>query len=574
VLEQRWNWIAQRWPDWAWPTIVAVVAWGFIVTHLDPSGSYPQSGEGPGLTVDESFNVQQGVLLVEVIRQYGLVVLDPVIWREEFGSRLHLVDHPPLGRLWLGIHHHLTWWWHPPNQPDGPIVTACARTGSATAFALTILLVGWTVSGWYGQLGGLLSAVGLALLPRVYGHAHSASLESITNLVLTAAVLAVANSWPGVQRPHDRTAAWTGVLLGLAFLTKMQAIFIPPAVVLWACWQWRWRALRPLAIWGLVGLAVMVIGWPWLWFDTLDHLWGYFRRSGQRAELNVWLFGHGYTDRSRPWTYALWALYAVTPVKIFVGFSLGCSRRLGVPESKETATAPPPRGPRELLLLTAIAVPLLAFSMPYVPVYDMERLFLPVFPLILVVVGRGCQLLYWRFQTIWPSSQSWKQLLMLAVGLLQIISIYRIAPYHLSYYSGTFLGLPHAHELGMELDYWGQSQSRSLWQGVVQTVPRGSRVALAPVLHQFWVDEVARQSPIIRGHALQLVPFDPQQSHVDAADYVVLFRRQADLSPELKQLVLQAEPLVAVREQGVLLAGLYAWPAESPSPASASPASP
>ena len=50
-----------------WPVmVVALLAcWISIVTCLDPAGSYPSLPEGPGLTVDEIFNVQQGVILVK-----------------------------------------------------------------------------------------------------------------------------------------------------------------------------------------------------------------------------------------------------------------------------------------------------------------------------------------------------------------------------------------------------------------------------------------------------------------------------------------------------------------------------
>ena len=92
--------------------------------------------------MDEVFNVQQGVFLAEAVRTHGVWLMDPQNLREVFSPPLHLPDHPPLGRFWLGVHHQVMWWLAPPTDPDGPFVVACARPGSATAFALTVLLVG------------------------------------------------------------------------------------------------------------------------------------------------------------------------------------------------------------------------------------------------------------------------------------------------------------------------------------------------------------------------------------------------------------------------------------------------
>jgi 4-amino-4-deoxy-L-arabinose transferase-like glycosyltransferase len=455
----------------------------------------------------------------------------------------------------LGIHHQLWWWLFPPTDPDGPFVTACARSGSATAFALTILLVGVCVSRWYGWLGGLIASIALAIVPRLYGHAHLAALETVTNLATTATVLSIAAAWPGSHPPSHRTALWTGVIFGLALLTKIQAILIPLPLVLWAGWCWRWGGVRPVVIWGATGLAVFIAGWPWLWFDPA-HFLGYFIHSGHRAELSVWWLGAQATDRTVSRLYALTYFLATTPIKLLFVGSLGCCPRLGTVKG-EQSLLPPAWGPREVWILGAAAAPLVVFSLPGVPVYDGERLFLPVFPLWLVIVGRGCQLLYWRVQTLWPQGARLKQLLMLSLALIHLWPIWKLAPCQLTYYASSIGGLPTAETMGLELDYWGSSLTRSLLQDVVQHVPEGSVVAISPVVHTFQVDELLRQSPIMRQHRLRLVPYDPSKY---PADFVLAFRRLADLPPELRLRMATEEPLAAVRRQRVLLAGLYPAP--------------
>ena len=201
-----------------WPVaVVACLSWIGIVVCIDPAGSYPQFPQGPGLTVDEIFNVEQGVYLIEQSRSLGWLNLIPGTSQAAFDPQYgYNPDHPPLGRYWLGIHHHLTWWLIPPADPEGIVVTACARTGSATAFALTIFLLGLLASSWSGPQVGAMTAISLVLMPRLFGHAHLASLETITNLTCTAAVLAVASRWncsnPPTWRSRElcRSSAGTG----------------------------------------------------------------------------------------------------------------------------------------------------------------------------------------------------------------------------------------------------------------------------------------------------------------------------------------------------------------------------
>lgn len=554
-------------PAWGLPALVALLAWTSIVLRIDPAGSYPDRGEGPGITIDEVFNVQQGVYLVEAARTYHLGLLNPASLREIFSDPAYLPDHPPLGRLWLGVHHHLAWALAPPADPDGPFVTACARTGSATAFALTILLVGGFASLWYGRWAGVMAALALALHPRLYGHAHLASLETVTNLMWIAASLSLAHTWPGPQPPSNRIAAATGGVFGLLLLTKIQAVLLPVPLVLFAFYHWRLRAVRPLVIWGGVGLVVFVLGWPWLWIDPAHAFVDYFRRAGQRAELSVWFLGERATDRTVSRWYTLLHFAATTPMKFFVLGWLGWLSQVPTPFWQRWTPQPElpaaPRTTREPLMALICNFPLLAFSLPGVPVYDCERLFLPALALWMIFVGRGAQQLWWRVQTLWSTlGAQLMQVFMLGMMLSQAAFLYRLTPCYLSYYNVvTNRSLPGAEAHGWELDYWGAAVTRTLLQDVVERTPPGVTIAVTPVLHQFQVEELLRQSPILRRHGVKLVPYDPQKT---PTEYVLVFRRQADLPPEWRKFPPPAEAVAEVRRQDVPLAGLYRLPPASP----------
>ena len=181
------------------------------------------------------------------------------------------------------------------------------------------------------------------------------------------------------------------------------------------------------------------VGWPWLWFDPVGHLASYLGGTTNRAELSVWLWDHKYTDRTVPRYYALltvsWTLQMKLMVLAFVGVA-------GLPPFRvlpvKAAILPPlPWTRREVLLVMEFVFPLLVFSLPGVPVYDVERLWLPAAPLFAVMAGRGGQ-------AIWDRASSTKirgvpliLLIMIAGAFFQVYTLVRVTPCFLSHYSGA-----------------------------------------------------------------------------------------------------------------------------------------
>jgi hypothetical protein len=515
--------------------VVAAIALGYGLCHLDPAGSYPGMPQGPGLTLDETFNVQQGVILVEGLRTYGPGVVFPEGLHEVFSPPLHLPDHPPLGRLWLGLHHHLAWWFSPPEDPDGPFVTACARAGSVTAFALTILLVGGMATVWYGEWAGLMAAMAFGIVPRLVGHAHLASLESITNLMCTLATLVVAQAWDQREPPKLRTAAWTGIFFGLALLTKIQAILIPIPVAILAILRWRRPGVRPLLVWGLVGGLVFFIGWPWLWLDPVGHGYQYFRGAADRLELGVWYGGARYTHKTVPWHYApVYFLWTVPLKLVLVGLlgAWGAGKDLGDNSEVRNAALAKRLPPRDIFLFVAACWPLVFFAMPGIPIYDCERLWLTVVPLWMILVGRGADVLLRRLETVKYLNRTKVCLIFLTIAIVQQVYFLRIAPHWLNFYSVTAAPWNGRESPFLERDYWASGITREFLAAVVRQVPRGTKVGYAPILHQFQLIEYTRQSPILRKHDVAFVPYEPDNNQ---QQYVVIYQRRADLPPEFLQ---------------------------------------
>lgn len=516
----------------SWPSaIVAVAAWISIVVCIDPAGSYPSMPQGPGLTVDEIFNVEQGVYLVEQTRALGWYNLIPGTSDEAFRPENgYNPDHPPLGRYWLGAHHQLTWWMAPPFQPDGPFVTACARTGSATAFALTVWIIG-IFAGFVSSTASpsrltnwesFFASLSLVLMPRVYGHAHLASLETITNLTCTAAVLVLAAWWSGTTKPTLGSSALAGVLLGLALLTKIQAILIPIPVIFWALCRWRARSLLPLAIWGGTALTVFFVGWPYLWLKPYAHLLEYLGRTTNRAVLHCYYLGTRYADRDVPWHYPFVMFLLTVPLALHLLGVWGIWRPNSAnSQEKDVAPANVHRW-RDWLLLGCCLFPLVVFALPGVAVYDGERLFLTVFPLWAVFVGRGAaEGARIAIRRLGPGVGS----AVVAIALtLQFSETALCHPHYLSYYSFITAAGGGPDRMGLEMDYWGDSLTRTLLTEAVTQRPEFASVEVVPSLHQFQNDDLVRQSPILRQRLSQ-----PRTFQFTGSPLRIVFRRRADL---------------------------------------------
>ena len=205
-------------------------------------------------------------------------------------------------------------------------------------------------------------------MPRVFAHAHFATLDTFLSLFWTLALLGAARAIDS-GRPVGWTAA-SGLLWGLALLTKIHAWFLPPLVVGYAVARLPIRrAIAAVGLWGAVGILTFVLGWPWLWHDTVERLAGFLATGTERLSLKVLYFGDVMADREVPWHYPWFYFLATVPIGLHALGLAGLAR--GARRGRSD--------PFPLLLAASIVLFLVLFSTG-VPVYDGERLFVHVFP--------------------------------------------------------------------------------------------------------------------------------------------------------------------------------------------------
>lgn len=493
--------------------------------------------DAPGLTSDEPFSVSYGKLFVYTALATGRGFFEPHLVQETFMGRS---EHPPLGRWLVGWAH-----WLSDARPRDPLYfdVRAARTAPAIAFGLMIVLVSRVASRW-GKVASASAGVGLGTMPRVFGHAHFAALDTFVALTYLAAVITAGWMFAG-PRPARRSIV-AGVVWGLALLTKLHGVLVAPLVACWAIWHYRTRAVWPLVCWSACGTVVFFLGWPWLWYDTGIRLANFVSSGVARQITWVWYLGRSFADVDVPWHYP-WVLVGVTiPVGLLAllvaGFAWWGRRQFA--------------GNGMRLIVAAAAFPLVLFSLPGVPVYDGVRLFLMVFPFLAVVIGWGTAAIFDRLkQQIGVSAA------IVAVAVLlasQAVGLVRYHPCHLSYYNTLVGGLAGAERLGFQVTYWGDSLTPEFLDRWSRGTPNGAKAILAPTLYKKHELLYATVSMTRR-----------QQSFVPDGDasarYLVVYNRRPYVSDELLERIRRLPPAIArVERDGVWLAAAYRLlPAES-----------
>ena len=236
------------------------------------------------------------------------------------------------------------------------------------------------------------------------------------------------------------------------------------AVALAGPGDWAFAAL------GAGRLAVFFLLWPWLWFDPYHRFLEYAGRTAQRSVLYVWYFGQRYADREVPWHYPALLFFTTVPLGLVALGVLGIFK----------GPRPPWKERAGHLVLGAMLFPLVLFSLPRVSVYDGARLFLVVFPLWAIFIGRGGAIAYDKLrEKLSPRVTVTVAACFLAGQAWGLVGTW---PCFLSYYNMGLGGLRGADRLGMEIDYWGEAVTRDFLEQVVTSVPEGAHIDVAPVL--------------------------------------------------------------------------------------------
>jgi len=475
----------------------------------------------PGVTWDETFYIYYGD-----VRMRWLTSLDGRSFSRTEIERHWRVgrEHPPLFPLAIGVAHGAL------GGNLDEVNPVAARGAGIVEYAILAMAVYLFVAGRWGRWAGRLAAVSFVAMPRVFAHGQLAAGDLPMALTWFLSVWAFVRA---LERPGIGREVLAGVAFGAALLTKMNAIFLPVMLTPWALVVYRRRAIRPLLITYGLGAGLFVVGWPWMWIDTLDHLHEYVRRGTQRARILAYYFGRAQRDIDLPWHYPLVMTVCTVPVGVLVGAAAGAVRGLGRPGRRALVA----------LLVANVAVPLAIFGLPGVPVYDGVRLFLHVFPFVACLAGVGAVAAI-RFAATRGLSHRTALGLVLALALVQVVPLVATTPFGLSYYNLLVGGPGGADRLGFETTYWGDGMDQVFWRDLAARVPRGSRIAInfipADFIRPFYDQQVQRAG-------FQPVRYEPPDADGAPYDFLIVVCRKGYFDAFVWGLFRDATPVVERR---------------------------
>ena len=451
--------------------------------------------------------------------------------------------HPPLGKLLSGLT------WAAFRTVVGDI--SAHRLANAGLFSLLVAMVYWLVSSAYGTPSGVFAALALLLMPRMFLHGHLSNIDTTVAITWFATVYLF---WLLAAKEADRTrisvstnllTVLTGMAFGLALATKMNAVVLP---VVWLAWllafDRSFRSLLRLALIGVVGVATFVALWPWLYHDTLNRLLYYFFMASRFKDRPQYYLGQ--TLPHVPWHYPLVMTLAVVPLIVTVLGMLGLVKVLHSRPADRVGW---------LLILNA-ALPLLVAASGIQAAYSGERHFIPAYPYLACLAGIGFGTLARTLTRSWertrgaPLSQWARRWLWLALLLLLLptaVTIARLHPYELSYYSEAVGGLPGATQLGLETTFWCETYRDAL-PYLNHNAARGASV---------WVENpyvlrLYQRSGLLR-EDLQITGGDTVSPF--QADLAIVEMRQTGFAytPEVQDLLRDRTPVYTLSRFGVPL---------------------
>jgi len=438
----------------------------------------------PGLTWDEAIYMQYGLNYARWFSGELGPRLDPVtLDRAWFAGQAH----PPLGKLitmasMMGLHRYL-----------GPIWAA--RVGAAACFAVLAGILFLFMQKRFGSTAALFTAIFLLVMPRLFAHAHLASLEVPLLLMWTLTVIAFEKGTRSVL-----WAVFCGVFFGLALLTKFNAIFLLAILIPWGLLFHGRRALSNFISMAFIGPLVFFLGWPALWVNTWQHLAWYVGDKFGRMPIPVYYLGTAYNPPPAPWHYPLVLCLVTVPVLILVAAGAGVfrmARGFGGNESPvlektgkneknkvrdqgtQAPTSADERQATAFLLIFGFAITVLCAALPLVPRYDGVRLFVPAFPFLACLAGIGASWIWETMATRGRPNVACTVFVVLLV--LQVVPLVMLHPFQMSYYNELVGGPWGAKALGFETTYWGEGFTARAASFVADRIPAGGKVALVAV---------------------------------------------------------------------------------------------
>jgi 4-amino-4-deoxy-L-arabinose transferase-like glycosyltransferase len=353
---------------------------------------------------------------------------------------------------------------------------------------------------------GLIAAVLLALMPRVFYHAH---LDCFDVPVVTMWVLVLYAYWRSTSGSFGWAVA-TGALWGLALETKHNAWFVPFLVVTHFALsrggdivgdvkRGKFPLPMSLVMMALLGPLIFWALWPWMWFDFLRTADG---RPGRLAEYVGFHTNHAYYNmeylgfnwfrppfpRSYSWGMIAFTVPGITLALAALGLAVHFTRGLRELPWVKNRTDDERRGTL-LLVGMGFLVPLAPWFSTKTPIFGGTKHWFPAYPFLALMAGLGFAYVAKRLEENLAGRMKDPRLATLALGvLITLPPLWQTAhshPFGLSNYTPLAGGTPGSADIGLNRQFWGFT-TRSLAPWFNAHAPPNAGIYIHDTTYEAW----------------------------------------------------------------------------------------
>jgi len=390
--------------------------------------------------------------------------------------------------------------------------------------SLLIVFLYFITRKFYGKSAGYFSAFALLFTPRVFGHMHLATLDIPLTFFF---FLSVYTFYMGLS--SKKWSMIFGVFTGLTISVKASGLFLFPPLILWALIFRRKEAWRNFAFSFVLSPLVFFLLWPRMWVSTPLHLKEFLLNQITRLHIPVYYLGKVYTESMKvPWHYPLLMTVFTLPFFLLLLSLLGII--LSFKKQDEALFILPP-----LFFFFMV-------SLPQAEKYDGVRLFLPVFPFLMFLAGKGFLFLKEKYLKS-------RYFLLYLLLLPSLVSLFLIHPFYLSYYNILTGGLLGAQRKGMELTYWGDAINNKVFEWVNTNASEGSTISFYPAGY--------RQVKFYSLLGYLRKDLKGQDTINEKADYIVLQMREGMFNEKCWELIKYGKEVFSLGKEGVSLVRIY-----------------
>jgi hypothetical protein len=341
------------------------------------------------------------------------------------------------------------------------------------------------------RTAGLCAALAYITIPRLFFHGQLACFDSPIATLWLFTVYAYLRA---LERA--RWAVLAGLLLGLALATKHNAWFLPPLLLLhYLTVVWPDVTLRPFrppriplvfVAMAILGPAIFVLHWPWLWFDTVKHFGEYVAFHRHHAYYNIEYLGVNLglppLPASYPFVMTLFTVPLTTLLLALGGFwvylrpslldRFGRLLRLRPTPFDNRFRYParrswlrPGRGldPRlGVLFALNVLFPLVLIALPSTPHFGGTKHWLTAYPFVALLAGVAASRIAASARASAPRLGLLAALLPIAIAAPGALNTALSHPYGLTQYSAIAGGPAGGADLGLVRQFWGYASRQVL----------------------------------------------------------------------------------------------------------------